>query len=76
MVDIFLKDMPLSKQVAWDFEQLGQVEGVHGRELRTRGSLRFFPSQPYSMILLFYVSFDLEQKSKGICRVCVTQTDR
>lgn len=77
-MNIFLKDMLLSKHFAWDFKQPSQVEGVpaHGRGLRTRGSLNFVPTQTYSMILLFNISFDLEQKGRDICLVCVTQSDR
>lgn len=76
-VDILLKDIPLSKHIAWDFKQPGQVEDVlaHGRGLRTKGSLSFFPTQTYSVIVLFNVSFGLEQKSKDLCLVCATQSD-
>lgn len=72
MVSIFLKDMPLTQYIAWDFKQSGQVKGLpaHGR-----GSLRLFLTQTYSMILLFNVSFDLKQKSKDIFLVCFTQSE-
>lgn len=39
-------------------------------------SLRFFPTQTYSMILLFKVSFDLEQESKDLCLVYFTQSEQ